>query len=68
MTTPQAERHRRFLELHARPEGFVMPNAWDALSALVLREAGFEALGTSSAALAASLGRPDGVGAVGLLE
>jgi 2-methylisocitrate lyase-like PEP mutase family enzyme len=60
MTTSQPERYARFLELHARPGGFVMPNAWDAVSALLLKEAGFEAIGTSSAALAASLGRLDG--------
>jgi 2-methylisocitrate lyase-like PEP mutase family enzyme len=55
-----AGRYERFLALHQRDGGFVMPNAWDGLSALLLREAGFEAIGTSSAALAASLGRLDG--------
>jgi 2-methylisocitrate lyase-like PEP mutase family enzyme len=56
--------YEEFLALHQRPNGFVMPNAWDGLSALLLREAGFPALGTSSAALAATLGRPDGRHAV----
>jgi 2-methylisocitrate lyase-like PEP mutase family enzyme len=60
----QAERYERFLALHQRPSGFVMPNAWDGVSALLLKEAGFEAIGTSSAALAASLGRLDGRHAV----
>ena len=60
----QAEQHERFLALHQRPAGFVMPNAWDGVSALLLKEAGFEAIGTSSAALAASLGRLDGRHAV----
>src|SRR5262245_4780042 len=55
----QPELYERFLALHHRPQGFVMPNAWDATSALLLKDAGFEALGTSSAALAASLGRLD---------
>lgn len=41
-----------------------MPNAWDGLSALILKEAGFPALGTSSAAFAATLGRLDGRHAV----
>jgi len=41
-----------------------MPNAWDALSALLLKQAGFEALGTSSAAVAAALGRLDGQHAI----
>jgi 2-methylisocitrate lyase-like PEP mutase family enzyme len=54
----QPELYERFLALHSH--GFVMPNAWDATSALLLKEAGFQALGTSSAALAASLGRLDG--------
>jgi 2-methylisocitrate lyase-like PEP mutase family enzyme len=48
------------MNLHGQPHGFVMPNAWDGLSALLLKDAGFQALGTSSAALALSLGRLDG--------
>jgi 2-methylisocitrate lyase-like PEP mutase family enzyme len=59
-----SELYKAFLALHTRPGGFVMPNAWDGLSALLLADAGFEALGTSSAALAASLGRMDGRHAV----
>jgi 2-methylisocitrate lyase-like PEP mutase family enzyme len=60
----QPERYERFKALHERPGGFVMPNAWDALSALLCKAAGFEALGTSSAAIAWSLGRFDGTHAV----
>ncbi len=60
----QAERYERFRQLHERPEGFVMPNAWDAVSALLLKQAGFEAIGTSSAAIASGLGRLDGRHAV----
>jgi 2-methylisocitrate lyase-like PEP mutase family enzyme len=48
------------MALHTRDGGFVMPNAWDGLSALLLADAGFEAIGTSSLALAATLGRVDG--------
>ena len=59
-----AERYETFLGMHTRPGGLVMPNAWDGLSALILRAAGFEALGTSSLAFAASLGRLDGRHAV----
>ncbi len=59
-----SEIYEAFLALHTREGGFVMPNAWDGLSALLLADAGFEALGTSSAALAASLGRMDGRHAV----
>lgn len=60
----QAELYERFLALHQRDGGFIMPNAWDGVSALLLAEAGFEAIGTSSAAIAASLGRLDGRHAV----
>lgn len=48
-----------FKALHARPAGFVMPNAWDAGSAIVLAQAGFEAIATTSAGIAFSLGKPD---------
>jgi PEP phosphonomutase and related enzymes len=48
------------MALHTRDGGFVMPNAWDGLSALMLADAGFEAIATSSAALAFTLGRLDG--------
>ena len=60
MPKSQHELYERFLELHLQPKGFVMPNAWDGLSAVLLKDAGFQALGTSSAALALSLGRLDG--------
>ncbi len=60
----QLELYERFRALHERKGGFIMPNAWDGLSALLLKQAGFEALGTSSAALAAALGRLDGRHAV----
>jgi 2-methylisocitrate lyase-like PEP mutase family enzyme len=61
---PGSEIYERFLALHLRDEGLVMPNAWDGLSALLLADAGFEAIGTSSAAFAATLGRFDGCHAV----
>jgi len=37
-----------------------MPNAWDGASAALLKRAGFEALGSSSLAIAFALGRRDG--------
>jgi 2-methylisocitrate lyase-like PEP mutase family enzyme len=46
-----------FRELHNG--SFVMPNAWDAGSAVVLAEAGFPALATTSAGIAFSLGAGD---------
>jgi 2-methylisocitrate lyase-like PEP mutase family enzyme len=45
-----------------------MPNAWDGVSALLLKQAGFMALGSSSAAIAFSLGCLDGVHGVGQVE
>ena len=52
------ERRDRFRELHA--DGiFVMPNPWDVGSAKLLAAMGFEALATTSAGLAWSLGKLD---------
>jgi 2-methylisocitrate lyase-like PEP mutase family enzyme len=59
MTGAQASAYRTFRALHEAPEPFVLANAWDAASAIVLREAGFQALATSSAAIAHALGRAD---------
>lgn len=64
-TTPSSpaelvERGRRFRALHQQPTPFVVPNPWDAGSARLLAGAGFEALATTSAGLAASVGVPDG--------
>lgn len=61
---PGSELYERFMALHTREGGLVLPNAWDGVSALLLADAGFEAIGTSSAALAAALGRIDGRHAV----
>jgi 2-methylisocitrate lyase-like PEP mutase family enzyme len=51
---------QKFKDLHARNELFLLPNAWDARSAMMLQEAKFPAIGTSSAAVANSLGSDDG--------
>ncbi len=56
----QAQKAERFAALHHGPTLFVMPNPWDAGSALILAQLGFEALATSSAACAMALGRRDG--------
>jgi 2-methylisocitrate lyase-like PEP mutase family enzyme len=56
----QAEKGERFQALHARPGAFVIANAWDAGSARLLAGLGFEALATSSSAMAGTLGRRDG--------
>ncbi len=62
MNNPSA--YERFRELHERPGAFIMPNAWDGASAVLLKRAGFEALGSSSIAIAFALGRQDGRHAV----
>ena len=64
----QPELYERFRALHEQEGGFIMPNPWDGTSALILKQAGFKALGTSSAAIAAALGRLDGRHAVSLQE
>jgi 2-methylisocitrate lyase-like PEP mutase family enzyme len=51
-----------FKDLHYRKNLFVLPNAWNPKSALFFQENGFAAIGTSSAAVADSLGYPDGEG------
>jgi 2-methylisocitrate lyase-like PEP mutase family enzyme len=55
----QPERAERFRALH---EGapFVIPNPWDAGSARVLEQLGFQALATTSSGFAFTLGRSDG--------
>jgi 2-methylisocitrate lyase-like PEP mutase family enzyme len=60
MTDTLADKAARFARLHHGPAAFVMPNAWDAGSAQILAQLGFEALATSSAACAQALGRRDG--------
>ena len=60
MPTPaQIEKAARFAELH-RQGTFVLPNAWDIPSALLCVEAGYPAVGTSSAAVAFQAGLMDG--------
>jgi len=53
------ERRARFKALHERDRLFVMPNPWDVGSARLLAASGFEALATTSAGFAWSLGRLD---------
>jgi 2-methylisocitrate lyase-like PEP mutase family enzyme len=53
-------RAARFLSLHRGSRILVLPNAWDGGSARVFEQAGFPALGTTSAGIAISLGYPDG--------
>jgi len=60
----QQDKAARFRALHARPGAFVIPNPWDAGSARILASLGFEALATTSAGFAFSIGRKDQAGAV----
>ena len=62
--TTQSARAEAFRALHARPRIFAIPNPWDAGSAKLLASLGFEALATTSAGLAFSLGKPDGENAL----
>jgi 2-methylisocitrate lyase-like PEP mutase family enzyme len=60
MTQPtQQERGAAFRALH-EGEPFVIPNPWDAGSAKLLAQLGFEALATTSSGFAFTLGRQDG--------
>ncbi|HEU4979053.1 MAG TPA: isocitrate lyase/phosphoenolpyruvate mutase family protein [Solirubrobacteraceae bacterium] len=54
-----AARGEAFRALHAGPP-FLIPNPWDAGSALVLEQLGFRALATTSSGFAFTLGRRDG--------
>jgi 2-methylisocitrate lyase-like PEP mutase family enzyme len=58
--TNQADKARRFLDLHRAGEPLLLPNPWDLGSAKLLAWMGFEALATTSSGFAASLGRNDG--------
>ncbi len=50
----------KFKALHHADELFILPNAWNAKSALLLQEQKFPAIATSSMAVANSLGYEDG--------
>lgn len=60
MPISQSDKAARFRALHERPGTFVIPNPWDAGTARILENLGFEALTTTSAALAFTLGKRDG--------
>jgi 2-methylisocitrate lyase-like PEP mutase family enzyme len=49
-----------FHQLHRADHILILPNCWDALSAVVLREAGAKAIATTSAGLAWAHGYSDG--------
>jgi 2-methylisocitrate lyase-like PEP mutase family enzyme len=53
-----------FRRLHQGRDGaiLILPNAWDAMSARVIEQAGARAIATTSAGVSWALGRPDGQG------
>jgi 2-methylisocitrate lyase-like PEP mutase family enzyme len=55
----QAEKGRAFRALHERDHAFIIPNPWDAGTARLLAHLGFEALATTSAGFAFSVGQRD---------
>lgn len=55
-----ASKFETFKSLHNGSDLFILPNAWDAQSASIFQENKYAAVGTSSAAVAASLGYADG--------
>lgn len=56
----QVERAQRLRALHDRRRVLLLPNAWDAGSARVFAELGFDAIATTSGGVAWSLGYADG--------
>ena len=50
----------KFQNLHSGKDMFLLPNIWDAGSAYIFEKQGFDALATTSAGIAYSLGYPDG--------
>ncbi|MFI8417138.1 isocitrate lyase/PEP mutase family protein [Serratia sp. NPDC078593] len=55
----QQQKAAQFKQLHTHGTPFVMPNPWDRGTAILMQNAGFKALGTTSAGLAFSLGKLD---------
>jgi 2-methylisocitrate lyase-like PEP mutase family enzyme len=58
------DRAHRFERLHRDGNCFIMANAWNAGSAVILEQAGFEAIGTTSAGIAYSHGLADAASAL----
>ena len=57
----QAEKGKLFRALHEQDHAFIIPNPWDAGTARILAHLGFDALATTSAGYAFSVGRLDNV-------
>lgn len=55
-----AEKTAAFRTLHERERAFIIPNPYDAGTARLLQSVGFEAIATTSAGYAYTVGKPDG--------
>ncbi|MDR6977831.1 2-methylisocitrate lyase-like PEP mutase family enzyme [Streptomyces sp. 3330] len=53
----------RFADLHHADAPLLLPNAWDHATAMAMADKGFQAIGTTSLAVAAAVGLPDGASA-----
>jgi 2-methylisocitrate lyase-like PEP mutase family enzyme len=58
-TAVRVEKGREFRALHERDRAFILPNPWDVGTARLLTHVGFEALATTSAGYAFSVGKRD---------
>ena len=56
----QAAKAEQLRKLHHGPKILILANAWDVISAKIVEEAGFPAVATTSAGVAAVLGYQDG--------
>jgi 2-methylisocitrate lyase-like PEP mutase family enzyme len=56
----QKEQAELFLGMHHGPQLLILPNCWDVVSARIFEQAGYKAVATTSAGVAATLGYPDG--------
>src|ERR1044072_3624071 len=52
--------YEKFLDLHHQVKPLVIANAWNVKSAQLIEKNGYDAIATSSGAIADSLGYPDG--------
>jgi 2-methylisocitrate lyase-like PEP mutase family enzyme len=59
MMQTQAKKASTFRELHKRDSAFIIPNPWDVGTARLLAQLGFEAVATTSAGYAFSVGQQD---------
>lgn len=56
----QIQQAKKFLEFHHSSTILILANAWDVASAKIFELEGFQAIGTTSAGIASTLGYPDG--------